>query len=88
MKPPCTRAQPSGRLLVAAGFVLVLLQACGDGGGGKSHVTVSDAESTACNLRNPLLSLRGGNRNGGERRSRSPWTSAIPTGMSSPTLGA
>ncbi len=34
MKTPCTRAQPSGRLLAAAGLVLVVLQACGDGGGG------------------------------------------------------
>ena len=33
MKPPPTRVQSSARLLVAAGWVL-LLQACGDGGGG------------------------------------------------------
>ena len=33
MKTPCTRAQPSGRLPAAAGFLLAILQACGDGGG-------------------------------------------------------
>ena len=34
MKPRCTPARPAGRLLVSAGFALVLLQACGDGGSG------------------------------------------------------
>ena len=34
MKTPCTRAQFPRSLLAATGFTLVLLQACGDGGGG------------------------------------------------------
>lgn len=50
MKALCTRAQPSGRLLPAAGVVLVVLQACGDGGGG------SPASPTVTPNRPPAIS--------------------------------
>lgn len=50
MKTPYTRVQPSGRLPAAACFVLLVLQACGDGGGG------SPVAPTVTPNRSPVVS--------------------------------